>query len=456
LEASGPGAEQLAESFRLDLADALSQLPRIQVRADHSFSDARQDAASVRNLAQTLQLDDLLYGKLSLDDTGHCTLELELVRGRDAVHLASFRYAGTVQQLASIRDQVQRDVFARLEMSAQTGNRMPGSTENPVAYEDYLQARSGLLMPTNDSLRKALRGFQSAVAADPGFAKAWSGMATAYVLEAEHSVAPKDASYSQAKMAARKAVQLDPMQAEAHATLGFVAFRQDWDSATAERELREAVTIEPNQAVHHVMFALLLGNTSRFHEAFEQIEMARADDPLWPPVYLTEMYLASCAGLNSKAIGIAQKLIALMPGWPLAYDQRGWAYWYAGRYAEAINDWHTMAFLEKDAARLHLEDQGLTAFRRGGVRAYARLRLAAIHSNTQWAHPNDFLPAEWSLKAGDRSAAFRDIQEMVAKRDPDSLELAVSPAFEDLRGDPAFLALLRHAGLPLPVRPQKG
>lgn len=445
-EASGPDAEPLAESFRLDLADSISQLPRIQVRADHSFSDTRQDVASIQNEARALQLDDLLFGKLSIDSQRNCVLQFELVRGRDAVHLGSFRYTGTIDQLVSIRDQVQRDIFARLKL-AETGRRMPGSTENPRAYEDYLQARLSLLRPTDESVAKAVLNFQAAIAEDSGFARAWSGLATAYVFQAEHGAAQRDLVYRQAKTAAQKAVQLEPSQAEAHAMLGFIAFRQDWDATTSERELRQAVVLEPGQATHHLMLALLLGNTGRFHEAFDQIDVARVEDPRWPPVYVTDMYLFTCAHQYGKALDVTQKLFSLMPDWPLAYEQRGWIYWYSGKYEAAVNDWLKMAELEKDAARRRLEEQGLAALRKGGARAYAQLRVEAIRGGAQWAHPTDFLPAEWMLKAGDHEEALRSIREMIASHDPDSLQLGVSPGFEELRSDPEFLAMMRKAGI---------
>jgi DNA-binding winged helix-turn-helix (wHTH) protein/TolB-like protein/tetratricopeptide (TPR) repeat protein len=449
-EAESPEAKQLADGFRLDLTDALSQLPRIQVRAAHSFSSNKHDDTSVRALAQTLQLDTLLFGKLTLVGN-HVELQLEVVRGRDAVHLASFRYSGTTEELSSIRDDVQRDVFARLESTTLSSQRMdPGGTENPEAYEDYLNARARLLRWTNEPLSKVLEGFQAAVALDPGFAKAYAGMASAYVLAAEHSVAPRDDSYRQAEQLAKKAITLDPSEAEAHTTLGFIRFRRDWDTQSAERELRQAVDLEPNQASHHTMLALLLGNTGRFEESLHQIDLARQEDPLWPPVYLTEMYLASSARLNNRSMAAADKLIRMMPDWPLAHDQRGWALWYSGRYEEAIAEWRSMALIEKDPARLALEDNGLEAFRRGGVPAYARVRLRAIHSGHAWAHPNDFELAEWYLNAGDREKSLSEIKEMVDDHDPESLQLAVSPAYTNLHQDPLFLALLSRIGLTLP------
>jgi DNA-binding winged helix-turn-helix (wHTH) protein/TolB-like protein len=448
-DAEGPGARELADGSRLDLTDALSQVPKIQVRAAHSFSSSEHDDASIRSLAKTLQLDYLLFGKLSVL-SNRVQLELELVRGRDAVHLSSFHYSGTPDELASIRDEVQRDIFARLESNALNSPKSVGGTDNPKAYENYLIARAFLLRWTDEPLSAVLEGFKTAVALDPRFAKAYSEMASAYVLASEHGLAPREDCYSHAEQMATQAIALDPSQAEAHAALGFIHFRRDWDAKAAERELRQAVELEPNQAIHHVMLALLLGNTGRFEEGLHQIDLAHEDDPLWPPVYLAEMYLASSAHRNTRSINAAEMLLHIMPDWPLAQDQRGWALWYAGRYDEAIAAWRSMALLEKDGDRLALENQGLLAFHRGGVPAYAQVRLQAIESRRRWAHPNDFQPAEWYLIAGDRKDALSAIREMINQHDPEALQLAVSPAYTSLHNDPAFLTMLSRVGLALP------
>src|SRR6202030_1329608 len=146
-EVSGEGAEQLAESFRLDLTDAVSQLPAVQVRAAHSFPEGHRDDAGIPALAQNLQIDTLLFGKFTVQPD-ECLLQFELVRGRDAIHLASFQYRGTKAELSAIRDKAQRDIFTRLNLASNTERPAHGNTENPRAYESYLRARYHLSLWT--------------------------------------------------------------------------------------------------------------------------------------------------------------------------------------------------------------------------------------------------------------------------------------------------------------------
>ena len=449
-EATGQDAEQLAESFRLDLTDAVSQLPAVQVRAAHSFPKGKRDDSNIPALAQNLQIDALLFGKFTVQGDD-CLLQFELVRGRDAIHLASLQYQGTKSELAAIRDKAQGDIFTRLALAPGTEKPAHGNTENPRAYEAYLRARYHLSQWTDDSVAKSLQEFESAVTEDPTFAKAYAGMASAHFVLAEHEAAPKQESFRLAKQLAAKAIALDPSVAEAHAMLGQIALNQDWNFPTAEKELRRAVDLEPNQAIYHLWFSILLCVQGRFDESLHQIDLAHSADSFWPPVYMTEIFLAGAARQYPRSIDSGKKLIALMPDWPLAYDQLGLTLWYAGRYTDAIDSWHKMATLEKDTARMKLEERGLEAFRRGGVPAYAQVRLAAAKSGTHWAHAeNDFDLAEWYAYSGSREQALRSLEAKVARHDPGALQIAINPPFDDLHQDPRFLALLTRIGITLP------
>ncbi len=451
IETSGEAAQSLAEPFRLELVDAASQLPGVEVRAAHSFVAGAVDPASIRAVAKSLQLDTLLLGKIT-SNGDHFDFAFELVRGSDAVHLATFHYSGTREELGRIRSQIQRDLFLRLGDTERNRLNPVHSTENTQAYSSYLSARAELIQPTDEALDRAIHAFHHASELDGSFVQAFAGLGTAYLLRAEHSSLNREANYAAARIASATAVRLDPRDAEAHATLGFLDFRHDWNAIAAEIELKQAIDLEPGQALHRIMYALLLGNTGRFHESLDQIDLARAADPLWPPVYLSEIYLASAARKNTRALDAAQSLQKLMPAWPLAVDQGAWAFWYAGRYESAVREWIRMAKLEHDEARLTFEENGLNILHSNGVAAYSRLKLAAAKGPELWKHPNDFQLAEWQLNAGERQQALESLQVMIHDHDPESLQFAASPAYLSLHNDPAFNALLIQIGLPIPTQ----
>ena len=450
-EASGEGSEMIAESFRMDLTSAVAELPKVQVRAAHSLTTPLRNDESIRATAKSLQLDLLLFGKLTFNGD-QCVLNLELVRGHDAVHLASFRYSGSRQELGTIREKIQRDLFDQLGLAERGGKwRSQAATPDPQAYKDYLRARLDLSGWADAPVQKALEEFQKAIDEDPSYANAYAGRASAYVVLAEHDAAPREASYRKAQEAATKAVQLAPSTAEAHAILGQVALRKDWNFEVAEREMRRAIELDPSRAIYHLWLSVLLCFQSRFDESLQEIDLARAADPLWPPVYRTEVFLALRGGQVARAIQASEKHTALMPNWPPSYDQRAWAYWIAGRYEDAIADWRRMAQMENDTPRMQLEDEGLQAFRRGGPSAYARVRLSAIQSGYAYHHAAmDFVPAEWYSIEGDYDKALAEVEMMVTRHDPDALQLAVNPTLLPLHNNPRFVAALIRIGLNQP------
>jgi DNA-binding winged helix-turn-helix (wHTH) protein/Tfp pilus assembly protein PilF len=449
IEAKGAEAQQLAEPFRAELMNAATQLPGVEVRATHSFP-APAEMGDLHELAQKLQLDALLLGKIEETGDHHFNFVFELVRGSDAVHLDSLHLSGSGDQLSTVRDQVQRDLFFHLSGAANRHLKPVRSTENPNAYSEYLSGRAQLIGHDDAAIQQAIVDFHEAVTSDPSFAQAYAGLGSAYMLAAEHAKSGREAYYEAAHANSVKAISLNPEVGEAHATLGFLAFRHDWNAAASEVEFKRAIELDPSQAMNRILYALLLCNTGRSGEALEQIARAHAADPLWPPVYITEMYVASAAGENDRAREAASKLLALMPNWPLAYDQSAWAYWYAGRHEDAVQEWIRMAKLEQDQPRLALEEEGLKILRQQGVTAYSRLKLRAIQKGGNWNHPNDFQLAEWQINAGNDTDALVSLEQMVRDHDPEALQFAASPAYARLRGNPAFRALLKQVGLPLP------
>jgi DNA-binding winged helix-turn-helix (wHTH) protein len=447
IEASGEAAQKIAEPFRQELVDAASQLPGVQVRAAHSFPLTTSDINGIRSAAERLQLATVLLGKITSQGTSF-TFDFELIRGSDAVHLATFHYTGTQAELENIRFRIQQDLFLRLSDTRHKSLSPVRSTENTEAYRDYLTGRADLLHPTEGGVENAVKSFQQATKEDPNFAQAYAGLGSAQLLEAEHLTTDRETSYVAAQASATRAVQINPRIGEAHATLGYLYFRHDWNAQAAEPELKQAIELDPGQAMHYLMYALLLCNTGRFIDALREVDLAHSSDPLWPPIFLTDIYLSSAAHQNARALAAAQKLISIMPDWPLAYDQSAWAFWYSGHREEAVREWIRMATLEQDAARLSLEQQGLDVLRKHGVVAYSQMKLATIHGPLSRKHPNDFQEAEWQVNAGNYDAAIRSLQQMVAAHDPESLQFAASPAYLPLHADPRFKAILRTIGLP--------
>jgi len=450
-ETSGVGAKELAESFRLDLTDSLAQLPHVNVRAAHSLELFSLDAPTFRERANKLGLDALLLGRFTLEGN-ECHVQLELVRGKDLVHIATFQHTVSRDELAGLRDKIQMETFASLKLAETERGESPpsaiGGTSDPRAYDAYLRAGYHLAQQTKDSLRLALKEYTEAVTIDPHFAKAYARRARTYFFLEQNNLVSDEEGFRESTESAQRALELDPASAEAHAVLGIVDFMHGWNLPAGEKELRQAISIDPNQPFYHQGLALIFCDEARFPEAFAEIDLAHANDPFWVSAYVTEAHVASVGKDVSRVQSSTRKLMELMPESPHARDGIGNAEWNIGRYVEAIAAWRAMAVIEGDRDRMDMEDRGLEAFRRGGVPAYARVRLEAIASGKGVeAHTNDFVASEWYGYAGDTGHALASIRAAIAKHDSSVLGLAVLPAYDSLQKNAEYEGIVRGLGL---------
>lgn len=447
-EATGTDALSMSESFRLNLADVLSQSPEIETRAVHSFDHIGQDESQILARARQLGVDALIFGKFSL--TGNqCQLRLELVRSRDGVHLSSLQYSGTKEELASISDRVERDIFERLHPYRRTVNLNMGRPATSKAYGAYLRGRSYLLQWTDESLLQAVAAFQEAIAEDPSYARAYAGLASAYFVLAQHGNNGSGQSMEKCRTFAARALALDPTLAEAHAMLGQVELNQDWNFPLAEEQLHRAVDLDPNHAIYHQWLAILYCVEGKHDLSLEEIDMAHAADPNWAPLYMTEIFLAGSAGQFDRADRATDRLLSMMPDWPLAHEQKALNLWAEGKYSLAIAEWRQAAVLEKNADRVSLEDRGAEVLRSGGVQAYARLRLQALATRKGISHEEqDFVPAEWYAYAGNWDQTMAELNRLVSTHSQAALQINLNPAYVPLHHDPRYFALLKQIGLP--------
>jgi DNA-binding winged helix-turn-helix (wHTH) protein/Tfp pilus assembly protein PilF/TolB-like protein len=448
-DVQGEGAGPQAESFRLDLMDTIAQLPNVELHTAHSLDHGHLDDAALENLARVLQLDMLLLGHFVVQDN-YCTLQMELVRARDMAHLASFQYKSPRDGLFRVRNDLRRDIFNELQLAGKPQSVVRGSTQDAQAYNNYLKARELAGRNNVETLPRALDLYQSAIDRDPGFAMAYAGMAGAHLALSDSSGFA--AHLPLAKHTAEQALEHDPNLAEAHAVLGGVAFRLDWNPARSEAELRRAVDLEPHNASYHGWLAETLVSMGRFDEGLQQVDLARTEDPLWPQVYVIDVFSSGVAHHPARMIAAAKTALELFPRSTAPHDLLAWSYMTAGRYKEASDEWRAMAVMEKDDARVALEDKSRTALQSGGLKAWAFARVRAIeaHDKGTLRHPNDFDPAEWYTAAGDRDKALAELRQMVDRHDNACTAMAVNPMFYPLHHDPEFLKLLARIGLAPP------
>ena len=150
---------------------------------------------------------------------------------------------------------------------------------DPEAYDAYLSAMY-LNFGLDQEGRRARNYLQKAIQKDPNFPLAYDGLAWTYVLAGELRLESPQEAYPLAKQAVHKALELDEKNCQAHAVLGRISWRYDWDWKTAEGEFHRVLELCPNSAGAHYNMGFYLASNGRIAEAKAEAERWRELDPI--------------------------------------------------------------------------------------------------------------------------------------------------------------------------------
>ncbi|MFC1540377.1 protein kinase, partial [Gemmatimonadota bacterium] len=229
-------------------------------------------------------------------------------------------------------------------------------TDSPGAYESYRLGRYHLDRRTPDDLPLALAHFQEAVAQDTTFAAAYAGLADTYALWPYYMIPinPIDQAevYANAKEAARTALRLDPLLAEAHASLGYVLMYADWDWEGAEREFTMALALDPGYPAGHYWYSELLGTVGRFEEALSEARQSVVLDPLSTiGNNFIGVWLITLDQIDEAEAQFRYNL-EINPGYPGSHSNLGTLLIKLGRLEEGYDHWLKLGFMPAEFAEL--------------------------------------------------------------------------------------------------------
>ena len=169
-------------------------------------------------------------------------------------------------ELFNVQDAIAGDVAHALAVTLGQGDRALLSrrdTRNSEEYQLYLKGRYFWEKRTEANTRKSIDYFERAIALDPEYALAYSGLADAYwTLHFLSQSADAGDLSSRAKAAALRALALDDTLAEAHTSLGEIEEFYDLDFPAAEREYKRALAMDGNYALGHQRYGFLFRTTS--------------------------------------------------------------------------------------------------------------------------------------------------------------------------------------------------
>ena len=274
-----PENEYFSDGMTEEIINALAKLPDIHVASRTSSFTFKGKEVDIRQIGEKLGVSTVLEG--SVRKVGNkIRITAQLINVENGYHLWSETYDRQLEDVFAVQDEISRAIVDALKVRLVGGAaQVVAPTKNLEAYTLYLKGRFFFAKLSEPALHKSLELFQLALLQDPGFAKAYAGIADAWCNLADDWVAPDDA-YPRAKAAAQRALQRDPDLPEAITSIGKVLCWHEWDFSGAEVQLARAVSLSPNYAEAHYVHATALPLVGRLRDGIDTMSKALQLDPL--------------------------------------------------------------------------------------------------------------------------------------------------------------------------------
>ena len=440
------GDEWLADGVTESIINSLTQIPNLRVIARSSVFRYKGKETDPLVIGKELGVRAVLVGRM-MQRGDSVTISTELVDIRDNKQLWGEQYERKASELMSL----QRDIASqiannlRLTISGEAHNRMAKHyTDNPEAYQLYLKGRYYWNKRNAESLRKAADYFNQAIAKDPSYALAYSGLADVYnVLPGYSGATPQEAN-PKAESAAKKAVELDDALAEAHTSLAS-SLSSYYKWAESAREYQRAIELNPNYATaHHWYSDGPLLATGQLDEAIAEMKRAQELDPLSLIINAELGTIYMWARQYDKAIEQLRKTIEMDPSFYYAHWTLGETYDLSGNVQEALKEYQTAYRLSDDPAMLGFMGHTHAI---SGKKDEALKMLDQMREISRQRYVPAYSFAQVYAALGDKDQAFQWLEKSYQDRAPDMVQLKVDPMLDSLHSDPRFADLVKRMGL---------
>jgi DNA-binding SARP family transcriptional activator/TolB-like protein/Tfp pilus assembly protein PilF len=431
------------EGMTEEVSAALGTVDGIRVLPVSATAPGGDGAADLRALGRQLDADAVLAGSIRADGDS-ARIVARLVSTKDGYQLWAGHFERRMGSASGVQEEIAKAIATALrrQLSPTVGRVAERAAVDPETYDLYLRGRYFDNRSGEPNLRRAMEYYQRALARDSTFAPAYAGLANAQVtlFGWGHSYAE---TVPLARAYADRAIAIDPSLGAAHYVLGRLHW-YDWRWADSEREYLEAIAANPSDVQSHHMLSHTYLATGKLAESLVESRKALELEPLNPRIglHLCVHYMA--ARQWDAAMAACERGIELDSTFPDAHAKLGELYFYKGQY---------------DRARTEMEEEMSTAGRipiyvsqlamieaAAGNAKVARDLLAEIRAKESSARLPLFYIAAAYVQLGELDSAMSRLDEAYSNHSPDLDGLALDAAFDPLRGDARFKALLLKLG----------
>ena len=435
------------------------QAPALAVIARTTAEHYNPSSKSLEQMKKDLGVGYVLEGKVRRGGN-RVRITAQLIQMRDQTQLWAETYERDLSDMLSVQADIAEAIARQINLALSLSDRAPATEPakrqvqvQPAAYDHYLKARYNLHQMTPAAISRSIEGFEQAISADPNYAPAYAGLASAYALLAiaPFDFLPPHQAMPAAERAARRALDLDSACAEAHTALALVNHHYHWKWNAAEADYERAIELNPDHADTHLWYSWLLLALGRRDAAFDEIEQTMSIVQETDPHRMVAVHTTRAAAYYfgreyERAVEECKKAEQLDPQYFMLHFIAGRAHMRLNNYAKAIahlkaSRTGTGEFPLMDAA-LGLAyavsgKKGLTAKMAEQFKAEAKKR---------YIPPTYFGMLFAGL--GDRDTALEWLEKAFQERADGLTWLGVEPMLDEMRNDPRFQHLIKRIGLP--------
>jgi len=443
-------ADYLSDGITESTIDSLAHLPQLKVKSRHSVFRYKGQEIDVQKIGSDLGVSALVTGRV-VPRGNTIDVSAELVNVADSTVVWGQHYSRKIGQIISLQQDIARDLAAKIRSKLSLSEKQritKQSTHNAEAFELYLKGRYYWNKRTALDIRTSISYFTQAIASDPGYALAYSGLADAYSVLSNYGGNPAE-TYPKSNAAARRALELDASLAHPHAILATNLMEYDWDFAGGEAEYKKAFELDPNDVMAYRWYAQDISWIGgREQEAMSNANRAFELDPLSPIAAVTVGTVQITRRRYDDAIRLCKRLANENPTFGGAHLCLAQAYWGKGIYPKVIDEYAAYGRLSGDRNSSDVATAMEKGYRSGGWKGALAQALETRLAQRNAGYSSAYEIATLYANLGNNETAFKWLAVAYEERDLGLLSLKTDFLLDPLRTDARLVELMAKVGLP--------
>jgi eukaryotic-like serine/threonine-protein kinase len=443
-----PENDYLSDGITGSLINNLATVPKLRVMAQSTVFRYKGREIDPQAVGRELNVRAVLTGRM-MQSGGSLRIGTELVDVATGSQLWGAQFDRKPGDIFVIQDEISNEISGKLRLHLTQGEKkqlVKRHTEDAEAYRLYLQGRHHWNRWTEEGFYKAIGYFQQAVAKDPAYALAYTGIAESYVLLGWNSYLPPKDAFPKGKAAAMAALDIDPDLGEAHTPLAAALWLYDWQWQEAEKEFKRSLELNPAYPTGNHWHAEFVMTMGRQAEAIAKMKNSQDLDPLSLIISVAIGWAYYMARRYDEALEQLLRTIDLDPNYPVTYWILGLLYRQTGHHDLAITAGEKAVNLSGGSPLMRAalaHTYGKSERAKDALRVLDDLTELSKHKYVA-AH---FLAGIY-IGLGENHRAMEFLEKSSVERSHWLIYLHMDPSMDDLRSEPRFQDLLRRVGLP--------